>query len=120
MEVKKITANSNVKDDIGKVAVQYGPIIYCAEWPDNNGKVSNIIVPTDASFTPSYNAGILNGIMELKGEVPVVNVGDKGQSVNTTKKTVTLIPYYSWAHRGKGEMTVWFPARITNIDLVSQ
>ena len=38
MEVRKVVANENVKDDIGKVALQRGPVIYCAEWVDNNGK----------------------------------------------------------------------------------
>jgi DUF1680 family protein len=120
MEVRKVTANEKVKDDIGKVALQYGPIIYCAEWPDNNGKVSNIIIPADAKFTTSYNPSLLNGILELKSEVPVISIGDKGESVTTVKKTITAIPYYSWAHRGKGEMTVWFPTRITDISIVSQ
>ena len=41
MEVRRVTANKNVKDDIGKVSLQRGPLMYCAEWPDNNGKTSN-------------------------------------------------------------------------------
>jgi DUF1680 family protein len=46
MEVRKVVANEKVKDDIGKVALQRGPLMYCAEWPDNNGKVSNFIMPS--------------------------------------------------------------------------
>jgi DUF1680 family protein len=45
MEVQKIAASEKVKDDIGKVALQRGPLVYCAEWPDNGGKVANLIVP---------------------------------------------------------------------------
>jgi DUF1680 family protein len=45
MDVQKITANDKVKDDIGKLALQRGPLIYCAEWPDNNGLTGNIIIP---------------------------------------------------------------------------
>ena len=45
MEVRRVVANENVKDDIGKVALQRGPLMYCAEWPDNNGKTSNFIIP---------------------------------------------------------------------------
>ena len=50
MDVRKIVANRNVKDDIGKVAIQRGPLMYCAEWSDNGGKAANIIIPQTASF----------------------------------------------------------------------
>ena len=51
MEVRRVVANEKLKDDIGKVALQRGPLMYCAEWPDNNGKTSNIIIPANTSFT---------------------------------------------------------------------
>ena len=34
--------------------------------------------------------------------------GDDGR-VHTTDQSLTLIPYYAWAHRGRGNMTVWLP-----------
>ena len=54
MEVRRITANKNLKDDIGKVALQRGPLVYCAEWPDNNGKTSNIVMPAGTQFTNEF------------------------------------------------------------------
>jgi len=33
---------------------------------------------------------------------------------------LTAIPYYSWANRGKGEMTVWFPERVTDLTLLTK
>ncbi len=68
MDVRKIAANPNVKDDIGKIALQRGPLIYCAEWPDNNGKTSNIILPEDAQFNTAYESDELKGIVILKSE----------------------------------------------------
>jgi len=120
MEVRRVHANLLVKDDRGKVALQRGPVVYCAEWQDNNGKASNIIVPADAAFTASYQPGLLNGVTTLTATVPVVQLDASGTSVSTAPRTLTAIPYYAWANRGKGEMTVWFPEKVTSLDLLSQ
>ena len=72
MEVRTVTANENVKDDIGKIAIQRGPLMYCAEWADNNGKTSNFILPAGTVFNNEFNATLLNGVMVLKAEVPAV------------------------------------------------
>ncbi|HEV8286043.1 MAG TPA: glycoside hydrolase family 127 protein [Chitinophagaceae bacterium] len=120
MEVRRVIANENVKDDIGKVALQRGPIIYCAEWVDNNGKAGNIIVPDNAVFTTEYKPNLLNGIVIVKSTVSAVVVNDDGSMVSTVNKKFTAIPYYAWAHRGKGEMMVWFPKKVKDIDIVSR
>jgi DUF1680 family protein len=120
MEVRRVHANPLVKDDLGKVALQRGPVMYCAEWQDNNGKASNIIVPTGTAFTASYQPGLLNGVETLTATVPVVQVDASGTSVSTAPRTLTAIPYYAWANRGKGEMMVWFPEKLTDLDLMSQ
>jgi len=120
MEVRRVVANENVKDDIGKVALQRGPIIYCAEWPDNNGKAANIIIPTNATFTTEYKPDLLNGVVVVKSNVPEVVVSNDGSSVSTENRSFTAIPYYSWAHRGKGEMMIWFPTKVKDVDLIAK
>jgi len=117
MEVRRVVANPNLKDDAGKVALQRGPIIYCAEWPDNKGKVSNLIIPDDATFTTEFRPDMLNGITLLKSEVPAIQIHDE-RSVTTVTQPFIAIPYYAWAHRGKGEMMIWFPSAVKNIDIV--
>jgi DUF1680 family protein len=119
MEVRRVVANENLKDDVGKIALQRGPIIYCGEWVDNNGKTSNIIIPANTSFTNEYKADLLNGITVLKAEVPAVIIKDN-ESIATAKQLFTAIPYYSWANRGKGEMMVWFPEKIKDVDIIAQ
>jgi uncharacterized protein len=118
MGISRVTANEKVKDDIGKIALQRGPIIYCAEWIDNMGKTSNIILPPETVFTSEFKPDLLQGITILKAEVPAVQIGK--ENVYTTKQSFTAIPYYSWANRGKGEMAVWFPSRVSDIDLISR
>lgn len=119
MEIKQIIANEKIKDNIGKLALQRGPIVYCAEWADNNGKAGNIIIPAGANVVTEYKPSLLNGVMTLKTDVPVVSITG-AESITTERKAVTLIPYYSWANRGKGEMTIWFPSQIKDIEILSK
>ena len=119
MEVRRVVANENVKDDIGKVALQRGPLIYCAEWPDNNGRASNIIIPGNTNFTTAFEPALLNGVTVLRSAVPAVIINNN-ESISTVKQSFMAIPYYSWANRGKGEMMVWFPVAVKDIDLLAK
>jgi DUF1680 family protein len=118
MDTHEVLADNKIKDDIGKVAVQRGPLMYCAEWKDNDGRTSNLILP--ATFQPEERKDLLNGVVVLKGEGKSVNVDVQQQQVNTTPRQITLIPYYAWANRGEGEMNVWFPAKIADVDILAQ
>ena len=119
MPVRRVNAIDSVKSDIGKVALQRGPIMYCAEWKDNDGKASNIIMPQQVSFTTDFHKDMLNGITTVSATVPVVMVDSVSNEIKTIQKTFTAIPYYAWANRGKGEMMVWFPERVKDVDLVA-
>ncbi|MDO7847812.1 glycoside hydrolase family 127 protein [Hymenobacter sp. M29] len=120
MEVRTVVAHPRVLDDAGKVALQRGPVMYCAEWKDNDGRASNIIVPAGTTFTATPKPDVLNGITELSATVPVVKLDVANNSINTVRQTLTAIPYYAWANRGKGEMTVWFPQQVTDVELVTR
>ena len=93
--------------------------MYCAEWVDNNGKASNIVMPANTEFQAEYNPDLLNGIETLHAEVPAVIIKNNGESITTQKQKFTAIPYYAWANRGKGEMMLWFPEKVRDIELVS-
>ncbi|HTD98847.1 MAG TPA: glycoside hydrolase family 127 protein [Mucilaginibacter sp.] len=120
MDVRRVVANEKVADDNGKVALQRGPIMYCAEWKDNNGQAGNFIIPKDVVFKTEYQPNLLNGVMVLKGQVKSITIDSAGQNVNTVSSTLTAIPYYSWANRGKGEMMVWFPEQVKYVDLLTK
>jgi DUF1680 family protein len=120
MEVRRVVADSRVADDIGKVALQRGPLMYCAEWPDNNGTATNFILPKNMKFSTEFKKDLLNGVTVMKSDAIAVVIDEAGLGVKTVPKSFTAIPYYAWAHRGKGEMMVWFPEKVTNIDLISR
>lgn len=109
MSVRTVQANVHVKADSGRIAVERGPIVYCAEWPDNkNGKVLNLVLDKQVKLTPSYNPTLLGGVTLLKGQAQGTYKDAKG-TIHSTGQPLTLIPYYAWANRGKGQMQVWFP-----------
>lgn len=117
MEVRKVQAIDSIQQDRNRISLQRGPLVYCVEHADNAGEVSNIIVPGNTVFTAAFDPSLLNGVVTLKGEVPVVKVSANGEAVTTAKQTITAIPYFSWANRGKGEMEVWLPEKITEVSI---
>jgi DUF1680 family protein len=119
MDIKRVVADEHLADNIGKVALQRGPIMYCAEWIDNSGRAANIIMPSSTALTAEFKPGLLNGITVLKGTVPAVITGN-GEHIATVQQAFTAIPYYSWANRGKGEMMLWFPERVKDIELLTK
>jgi len=107
MPIHRLTANHNVKEDVGRVAIERGPIVYCAEWPDNNGRISNLVLDAKASLTAEMRSDLLSGVMVINGEATAYKY--KGGKLVSEKQKLMLVPYYAWAHRGKGEMAVWLP-----------
>jgi uncharacterized protein len=105
MPVHRVIANENIKDDIGRVAAERGPLVYCAEWTDNGGAVSNLTLDDKAPLSAEAKPEILNGVTVVTGEGMAYRY--KGGKLLSEKHKVELIPYYAWAHRGRGEMTVW-------------
>ena len=92
MPARIVRAHPSVQDDAGRVAFERGPIVYCAEWPDNPGvKVREVVLEANPELTVRHEPDKLYGIDELV-------VGRSG---------LTLIPYYAWNHRGAGDMAVW-------------
>ena len=98
MPVRRIISHDMVAENRTKVALGRGPLVYCAEWVDNNNTVFDLVIPDDAEFEVKHQKDILNGIDVITGQVL-----DKSGK----KRTLTAIPYYAWSHRGIGEMAVW-------------
>lgn len=101
MAVRRVVASDAVKDDAGKVALSRGPLVYCAEWPDNGGRVLDLVLPDSQALRAEFRPGLLNGVTVIRGQALAAG----------KKKPFLAIPYYAWAHRGPGEMAVWLRRR---------
>lgn len=99
MPVRRVLANPKVKADVDRVALQRGPIVFCAEWPDNpGGKVLDLTLPENQTFSAQFEPQLLNGVEVIKG---------RALNADKEEQAFIAIPYFAWANRGPGEMTVW-------------
>ena len=93
MEPRIVRANENVEADRGLLCVERGPLVYCAEHPDNTININDAHICPDTQFKTGKTKIAGTPITTLIAE-------DSG---------LTLIPYYAWCHRGRGNMRVWLP-----------
>jgi len=108
MEPRVVRANGNVAADKGRVAIEKGPILYCAEWPDNKADVLSVLINQEPSFADGKVTIANTTIPTLTTDAQTLNFSKSGKLESTDERLV-LIPYYAWAHRGNGKMTVWIP-----------
>ena len=108
MPVRRILANERVGSDRGRVALQRGPIVYCAEGADHpDGKVLNIFLPDESELQSTFHPEVLNGLAVVQANAFRTSYAGSGSPFLTTDVKLTAIPYYAWAHRGRSQMTVW-------------
>lgn len=108
MEPRIVKADWKVEADRGRIAVERGPLVYCAEHPDNDFDVMSLIVPQKPILELKKQNNLLNGIYTLSTDVQTLSYKTDGH-LTIDNATLTLIPYYAWAHRGSGNMLVWLP-----------
>lgn len=92
MPIELVKSNVKEKQNLGKVAIQRGPLIYCIEEVDNEN-IDDIKIDSRMRFLSEYKNNLLNGC--------VVIIGKKDD------KKVVAIPYYAWDNRKPGKMKVW-------------
>ncbi len=117
MAPRTVKADSRVDADRGRISVERGPIVYCAEWPDNEFDVLSVMMPRKPVFRTAMREDKLYGIQEISTTAQQLTYDEAG-FLNTKNVPLTLIPYYAWAHRGAGNMTVWIPDEVTAVSPV--
>jgi hypothetical protein len=108
MEPRTVRANGKVAADKGRVAIERGPLVYCAEFPDNDCDVLNVLCNQEPKFTLGNKTIADTEVQTLVTDAQTLNFDTNGKLV-AKDVTLTLIPYYAWNHRGPGNMTVWIP-----------
>jgi DUF1680 family protein len=123
MTPRLVIANPSVRDDIGKVAVERGPLVYAAETLDQPAGTTvfdwQLAVSPDAKkFKSVWKPDMLGGILALahpairpampKGEQPLYEYLVPRRYVSGE---VTLVPYYTFQNREPTSMAVWIPYR---------
>ena len=114
MPVKRIKAHPSVRENVGKVAIKRGPLVYCAEQADNGSDLHNIVLPKESDFEGCFENDFLGGAYIIKANAKRIDSNGWTKSlyaddseIVTIPGTIKLIPYYLWANRDPGEMIVW-------------
>ena len=116
MTPRLVAANEKVADDRGKMAVERGPLVYCAEWPDNEDiDLFSVLLPREAQLAVTGEKAP-GGACVIAAKAQRLSYDAEGK-LCTSDVTLKLIPYYSWANRGQGKMMVWLPVEAGAVHL---
>ena len=108
MEPRTVRATDRVAADRGMVAVERGPLVYCAEHPDNEFDIFSVLMNQEPAFRLGKAEIAGTTVTTLATDAQSLNFDKKGRLV-VKDQQLTLIPYYAWCHRGSGKMRVWLP-----------
>jgi DUF1680 family protein len=106
MPIRRLLSHKRVLADKGKVALQRGPLVYCAEGIDNNSSALNMVLSDDNQLRAVFNNDLLGGCTVIEGHA--ISLYPDGKDVEQHKQMFMAIPYCLWSNRGEGEMAVWF------------
>ncbi|MBN2180921.1 MAG: glycoside hydrolase family 127 protein [Sedimentisphaerales bacterium] len=114
METRRVLANEKVLNNIGRVAIERGPIVYCAEGVDNpSGQVLDFILPDEEQIISEYRDDLLGGVVTLRAKAHKVKRRVDGSlEMQDGSEELMMIPYYAWCHRGQTPMAVWLARTI--------
>ncbi len=105
MPVERVYADPRVKADVGRVALQRGPVVYCLEGVDNGGSVRNLVLPRGAAVSSHFEKDLLGGVVVVTGDALAAS-RPEGEVVTKPVK-FTAVPYCAWDNRAPGPMVVW-------------
>ena len=119
MPVTVVRAHPRARANIGKIAIQRGPVVYCLEEIDNGPNLAALSVRADADFSAAFEPDTLGGVTVIECEAARLTesgwdeyelYADRHAPVEQTVRA-RFVPYYAWNNRGEGEMTVWVRER---------
>ncbi len=107
MKIRRVLAGEKLENNRGRVALERGPLVYCAESVDTIENIRALVLPDEAVLDSRWQAGLLGGVMVLTGTAREIRRGEEGDQLLESQCPFQAIPYYAWAHRGTGQMEVW-------------
>ena len=115
MPVRKLYPHPNIKQDVNRIALARGPLVYCLEEVDNKIPLNRIHIVEDTNLNSKFCADVLGGTQVITGKAKVKETTDWDLELYREKPAkyheieFTAIPYYLWDNRDPGEMLVWLP-----------
>lgn len=114
LHARIVHANPLVKEDVGKIAIVKGPMVFCLEEQDNEKNLPAYFIDTKSKLLESYEENLLGGttIVRARGKKLVNTNWKEGElykevSPVLEESQLTFVPYAYWNNRNEGEMVVW-------------
>lgn len=111
LTVQRVRAHPRVVHDVGSVALQRGPLVFCLEETDNGTDLGMVRLPKNAALTARFESDLLGGCFVIEGEAERLQPANQ-QLYSSAEPAITpakikAVPYCLWNNRGEGEMRVW-------------
>lgn len=120
MPVERMRSHPSIAGNVGRVALQRGPVVYCFEKVDNpDVAVRQAALPAGADIRVEQDPKLLGGVPVIRVQGLTSAGGDPTalyQPEATRDVTLTAVPYYAWDNRAPGEMMVWMPESLALAD----
>jgi hypothetical protein len=89
----RVRCDQRVEGNVGHVALQRGPIVFCVEENDTSRALESLRIGPADVIVPRWEPELLGGVVALEGPEFVA------------------VPYAAWGNRGRGAMAVWLRER---------
>ena len=113
MSAARVYAHPDVRQDIGRVAIRRGPLVYCLEQHDNSAPVNRLRLPAASPLQDGWRADLLGGVVVVSGAVRAADAAGWGKPLyrgtppSESESMMTAVPYYIWCNRGANPMQLW-------------
>ena len=78
MDVRRIYANPNIRQDIGRVALARGPVLYCVEATDNAMPLHGVVLSSSSPIEAKVEPDLLRGVVSLSAQAQTDATNDWG------------------------------------------
>ena len=114
MAVRQVAADPNVSENLGRLAMMRGPVVYCLEDVDNPCPVDEVAIPQGAEFDAQFRDRLLGGVtlLKVKGQQTSAVAEAEGGAGQGREVVLTAVPYFAWDNRQPGRMVVWVPTSV--------
>lgn len=124
MEPSVIRADARIPELAGKLAVQRGPLVYCAESLDNGEGLHALVIDRKGELRVEHDPSLMGGTVLIEAEgfredlrsmatrrTSALPYEDAGES-RLSPTLIKLVPYHQWGNRAPGgEMRVWLRSK---------
>jgi len=113
MPIQRVYAHPACRSNIGKVALQRGPLVYCVEEVDCGCDPGSLWLPGDAPLTARYEPDTLHGTVVIEGRALACEPFGRDDALYSGRRPTLVptffkaIPYALWGNRREGGMAVW-------------